>query len=550
MNKRDIVAVACVLAFWSHAADAARRFTNTQAPVAGTAFDMGSTQSLTYLITNTATAPDNAERIYEVRFGLSSGSLFSASTAAPAGWTRSAFSTTAVTFQASSWANAIAVGAGGVNFTLVINMRTAAADANTERLREIRAEFTNTTTGPPFTSTGRVTTNNPGLWTLKSLAITSFQITDIGGAPVSAITSGSSFQVRMTVRNNSSVAQNPVVSNTNPPTSTETGTVTQVLTSTTGSPLNLAVGTSGTIIFTFSTVTSDNGTIFFTANAQNGTTVTSSNATTGTLSVSSFAASISVVPVCQYSDANITVTMTVSNGSLTFPVTGVTPTLTPVAGVPVTAVSGPTPASIASIGTLSIGTFTWVYQVNSVGATNPFTFSGSASGTRNAGLITSLTSTSSPATTRGTFTATVSPTTTNASSDTVELTFGVVNNDGCANVNSVAVTTPAGWTWSADAYSLVNLSGVTSIETWTVGGANPVVFTAPNVAGQLPLTFSGAFSMVFSATPAAAGASVFTIRVTDNFGAFVDLPVTVTVNAFKSGTLNNAVNKTWREDFR
>ena len=532
---------------WSGVSHAARSSSVSQSPANGTAFNMGSTQVLTYTVTNTVTGGNIGERVYEVRFRLNSGSLFSASTAAPAGWTRTLFSTTSVTFQATSWANAIAVG-NSVSFPVVIAMRTTSVDATNERLRDMRTRYTTTTTGPPFARLASVTMNTPGLWTLKSLSITSFQITDLAGVPISAIQAGASFQLRMSVTNVSNTARS-ITSNPNPPTPTKVGTVTQVLTGTSGSPLVLAAGASGTIIFTYSTASSDSGTIFFTANAQSGGTVTSTTATSGTLSVASFVASIGVAPVCQYAGSNVTVTMTVINGSVLFPVTGVTSTLSPLGGAPVALISGPTPASIANIPISSSATFTWVYQLNAVGVTNPFTFSGSASGTRNASPVTTPTSTSTPTTRRGLIVGSVTPAITNAGSNGVELTFNVTNS-GCANVNSVAITLPAGWTSSGDNYSLVDISAVTSIETWIASGVNPVTFTAPNVAGQMPFTYSGDFDIVFSGMPAAATTSNFSIRVTDATGAFVDLPLSVVVNAFKAGNLNDALTKSWREDFR
>ena len=531
----------------SEIALAARIYTNTQVPANGTAFAMGSTQSITYTVANTSTGTNSGERIYEVRFRINSGSLFNASTAAPAGWTRTSFSTTQVIFQATSWAAAIPVGSP-LGFTLSIAMRTASVDATNERLRDMRARFTTTTTGPPFTRLQSVTTSTPGLWTLKSLLVTSFQITDLSGVPVSAIQAGASFQLRMSATNVSNTSRS-ITSNPNPPTPTKVGTVTQVLTGTSGSPLVLAAGASGTVIFTYSTASTDAGTIFFTASVQSGGTVTSTTATSGALSVASFAASIGVAPVCQYAGSNVTVTMTVINGSVLFPVTGVSPTLLLLAGAPVALVSGPTPATIASIATSSNGSFAWIYQLNSTGATNPFTFSGSASGTRNAGAVVTPTSISTPTTRRGLFVATVNPGTTNAGSNGLELTFNVTNS-GCANVGGVAITFPAGWTSSGDTYSLVNIAAGTSIETWTVSGVNPVTFTAPNVAGQMPVTYSGDFNIVFSGMPAAATTSGFTVRVTDVTGAFVDLPVSVLVGAFKSGNLNDALTKSWREDFR
>jgi hypothetical protein len=535
---------------WGGVAQAARSYTYVQAPAIGTQFDMGSTQSLAYTITNTATGGNAGERIYEMRFRISSGSLFSASTVAPAGWTRTAFSTTSITFRANSWANAIPVG-GSVGFTLAVAMRTATTNVN-ETLRDIRGRFTNTTTGPPFNLLASITTNTPGGWTLMALAITSFQITDLLGTPITALTAGSSFRLVMTVRNNSSATQNNIVSNPNPPTAVETGTVTQVLTGTVGSPLNLAAGASGTITFTFSTAATDQGTISFTAQARNGATVTSRTATSTTLAVGRFSASLSAAPTCQYVGANVTVTMALTDG-YPYSILNVTPTLTPVAGAPVTYLSGPTPASpIPNVPVSPPDTLVaWTYQVNAVGTTDPFTFSGSATGTGN--TAGSPVHTTPPATSasvaRGEFPAAIGPAVVNAGSTNVEMTVTITNN-GCAAVNSVAITSPAGWTGAGDAYSLVNLSAVNAIETWTAGGANPVVFTAPNVAGQMPVTFSGDFSIVYAATPAGATTSAFTVRVTDANGNFLDIPLNVTVNAFKSGSLNDAANRASREDFR
>ncbi len=528
-------------------AHAGRVLTLSQSPSGAAAvFNMGSAQTMSFTLTNSNTGADAGTSYYAVRFTLgATGTVYTSKPVAPAGWYVSSYSTTSVTFRVSATSSAIALGQS-VTFSMAMAMGVSSADA-TESFTAVQGYYTY-----PPKNNKKANASSTGSWTRKSLSITSFQITDTSGNPVSAITSGSSFQLRMTIKNNSSVTQSSIVSNPSPPTATKTGTVTQGLTLTTGSPLSLAAGASGTIIFTYGTAITDNGTIYFTANAQNGASVTSVGATSGTLSVSSFTASIVVSPGCQYAGSNVTVTMTVSNGSLLFPVTSVTPTLTPAAGAPVTLISGPTPASIASINVSSSATFSWVYQLNSTGATNPFTFSGSASGTRNALSVTTPTSVSTPQTTRGSFTATASPSSTNAGSGNTELVF-TVTNSGCFPINSVAIPVAGGWTWGGtanDSYSLVNLSATNSIETWTASGANPLTFTAPNTAGQVPLTFSGSFSMVFSATPAGTTASTFTLVVTDSAGTAVNVPVGVTVNAFKTGTLNNAGNKLWREDFK
>ena len=567
MKIRTLICwVVIIFGLLHNVAHANRTFNYAQSPLTAAAvFNMGSVQTLNYQITNANNGGQLSERIYLIQFnlpGTGTGTVFSSSTSAPAGWTRTAFSATSVSFQATSWSNALAVGGASMTFPLVFIMGSASADLS-DSLKNMRASYTSTTTGPKFNRAGRATVNTPNLWTLKSLAITSFQITDTLGTPVTAIPAGTSFKLVMTIKNNSTVLQNGIVSSPNPPTPfiSPAGGVTQVLTGTAGSPLTLAPGASGTITFTYSTAATDNGTIYFTANAQSGGTVTSALATSGTLAVSKFIAALTLTPppptTCLYAGSNITVTMTLTNG-FPFSILNVTPTLTPVAGAPLTYVSGPTPAPpIATIATTppaASTTVNWVYQVNSnTPATDPFNFSGSATGTGNTAGPPTITTplATSASTARGEFLIVVNPTITNTSSANVEMTWTLTNN-GCAAVNSVAISVPAGWVWANDAYSLVNLSAASAIETWGVSGTNPVTFTAPNSASQLPQTFSGNFSLVFSATPAAATPSVFTVTVTDAGTpvASVVIPVNVTVNPFLTGGLNNATNKVWREDFR
>ena len=350
----------------------------------------------------------------------------------------------------------------------------------------------------------------------------------------------------MTVTNKSTATQNGITSNPNPPTRTTTGTTTPTLTGTVGSPLNLAAGSSGTITFTYSTAVTKYGTVYFTASAQNSATVTSASAISPTLTVIQcvFSASITASDSCQYPGQNVSLTMLLTN-SCASALTTVTPTISTTG--PATLVSGPTPATIASIpasgGTASVG---WVYQLNTAAATNPFTFTGSATSASPA-LTTPLAA--SPSILRGEFGVVLTPATTNASSTNVELDWDVTNN-GCAAANSVAVTAPAGWVWANDAYSLVNLNATTAVETWVPSGTNPVTFTSPNIASQLPLAFDGDFFLVFSATPATAGTSIFNVNVTDANGDVVSVPVSVTVNPYADADgLNNVNNNAWREQF-
>jgi hypothetical protein len=98
---------------------------------------------------------------------------------------------------------------------------------------------------------------------------------------------------------------------------------------------------------------------------------------------------------------------------------------------------------------------------------------------------------------------------------------------------------------------LVSLSAVNAVETWVASGANPVTFTSPNVANQLPLSFGGDFSLVFSATPTSIGTSTFPVNVTDANGVTVTVTVPVTVNPFDPAGLNSVTNgiRIWREQF-
>lgn len=548
-----------ILCFSKGPAEAARTYTITQtSPAAGTQLTMGSTVPITFRITNTSTSPNTGERIYELRFRLpGTGTIFSSTTAAPAGWTRTAYSTTSVTFQSANWATAITTGAF-LDFTLVLVMRSTTADIS-ETLRDARARYTTTTSGPPFTRLASLTVNNPGSWVLKSLNAV-FQIVDaVSGSAITAVQSGKSFKLIMTVTNRSTATQSSIISNPNPPTPTKTGTVTQVLTSTIYSPnpLTLAPGASGTITFTYSTSAgppADSGTISFTANARNNTNAaTSPTITSIILSVNPFSASIDVNPACVYVSQNFAVTMTLTNGFTNNITISAFPTLT-LSGVPVVLVSAPStplPATVlANGGTLPL---TWTYQISGGTLGQPATFTGSATGTEQGTGIARTTLPSSSFATLGGYTFTVTPGATNVSSQNEELIWSFTN-QGCAALSSVSISIPAGWSWGGDAYSLVEKSPGVFVETWTFSQAtssSPVVFSAPSAADQIVIGGSGQFNMVFTATPTVTGVSgPFNIVTTDANGRPDNDSTTVTVNTFNFNSLNSADTEAYREDFR
>lgn len=565
MKGRSLTLLCAVLILgaWASAAQAARQFTITQVnPAAPGQFDMGTAQSLTLRVTNTSTGSNSSERIYEMRFRLNgscSGSpctatLFSSSTAAPAGWTRTWFNSTSVTFRANSWADAIVSGSA-LDFTLVLNAGKSNQDRN-ETLRDARASFTlDTDFANGISRTGRATVNTPGSWTLKSLAITSFQTTDASGNPVSGIAAGTSFRLVITVRNISTATQSGIVANPSPPTATKTGTWTPgawpncSLTGTSPSPLNLAPGASGTITYSCTTAPSNSGTVYFTAAVRNGSgSATSRSATSNTLSVSPLVVSLAASPSCIFPGDTATFVMTVTNNTGSV-LSNVTPSaLTRLGSASIGAFSGPIPASVATLASGATVTFTWTAPVTgtvpSFGAKPDFSVSGTVSA--NGGAITSPLATS-PTIDLDDYMAIVAALTpVNAASTNAELSWAVTNR-GCADVSQVAILPPGGWVYGGDSYSLVNNTVGTPVETWAVAGTT---FSAPNAADRMGLGYDGDFNLVFTATPSVAGAHSFMVRITDSAARTVDRVTSVTVNPYGTGGANDAASGVWREEYR
>lgn len=548
-----VLAVLGVLGLWETSAHAARDFTAAQSPAPNAPVTMGTTGTLSYQITNANTGGNTGERIYEVRFRMASGlSTFSSSTAAPAGWTRISYSTTSVTFRANSWANAIATG-NSLNFAIIFNFRSTTADT-TERLRDIRARYTTSTGGPPFTNLGSDTDSNQGGWTLRSLSITSFQTTDLFGVPVSAVAYGTQFRLVMTIRNNSTASQTAIVSTPNPPGlvggSLNPGAPSSTVYS--PSPLNLAPGASGTITFTYTAPSGTPGTIQFTAAARNGAnTATSLTAVSNVLTVSPLNANIAVAPSCLFSGDTATFTMTVTNntGSAVSNVTPSALTRFTFNGASIGAFTGPSPASF-DLAAGASNTFTWTAVVTgTVPAAGPkpsFYVRGSASA--NGGLVTPVaTSTQEDI---DEYVVSLAPATTNASSTNEELVW-TVTNQGCAPIDRVSITIPSGWTYASDGYAAVDL-GASVVDSWVPGSPNPVLFTAPIPGERIPLGYSGDFSLVFSAVPASAGTSDFSVTIIDT-AVPPNTRVTTTqvqIDPFDTTGPNASDAVLWQEEYR
>lgn len=533
-------------------------FSVTQvSPASGSDVLMGDTVPFVFQIRNLNSS--SGDRINEVRFRLPSpGSTFSSTTAAPTGWTKSASSASSVTFQANSWSNTIR-GGNTLNFTLILVIRKTDRDV-TETLDDVRARFSDGDGGGGWGGGGwggsdaTQTIDNPGSWRIKALKV-AFQITDTSGNPITAIHSGGTVRLIMTVTNRSTVTQSSIVTNPNPPTRNQSNaTATHASTQYSPSPLTLPSGATGTITFTYTVSLSGsatNGSVSFSANARNSSgNATSTSTTSIALAVSNFTASMTVTPTCAYIGQDITVTMTLKNSFSTGNITNVTPTLT-LTGAPVTKISGPTPA--APNGPVAAGggtfVFSWTYRATGGNAGDTIGFAGTASGTRSSSTINTPANPPPATVVLGAYSVTMAPTETNASSKNQAVTWTFVN-EGCAAVNSVSIAYPAGWSYGGDAYSLVENSADNFIETWSASVANPVVFTAPSAAARLMLGGTGAFRLVFTGTPPTTGASSFTLTITDANGGADTRVVPITVNAFNSDGLNNANTKSHREEFR
>ncbi|MBI5756306.1 MAG: hypothetical protein HZA12_05210 [Nitrospirae bacterium] len=549
----SVVFAVIILGAWQSPAEAACTYTAVQVGPVPSEVTMGGTATLTLRITNTVTVGGGCaatDRIYQVRFQIAgTRSTFNvASTVPPAGWNTDPgkSTTTQMYFMANSWADSILPGAFK-DFNFVINAGTSTADV-TETLKQVRARWTNQTTAfpaPPSEPTQTKSVNCTtaackGSWTLKSLSMTLVPSTFNVGT-------GCTFTLTMTVTNKSTSAITGVTSVTYPP--TRTG----VSATTTSNPgtFNLNAGATGTMVWTY-TAGSTAGTLTFTAYAQDSAGKrTSSSVTTSPITVSTgiscnFTAVIAVTP-CLFSGDMATFVMTVTNNTGNTASNIVPSALMRFGTAVISTFTGPSPASIASIANGASGTFTWTAPVT--GSTNQtYYVTGNATAT---GPITTTIATSTTGRVGG-YPITVSPASTNAGSTNEELTWSVTNY-GCADINSVAITIPGGWTYGGDSYSFIDPTGL-AIETWIPSGT--VTFTADAPGNRIVASSNsvGEFHLVFSQTPSATGANTFNVIITDASATpnITTVPTTVTVNAFNNsvpGSGNYTLPEVWRESY-
>lgn len=533
----------CVVMMWQSPAYAVRSYSVALVSPAPAEFDMGTTMTGVFRVTNTG----NQDTITKLRFRLNNGDHFAAGITPPAGWTVTLSSASGggyntVTFTATSTANGIPIG-GFRDFSIPIMFRTLSSDA-TQKLRDVRATFTSGTGGNTT-----VTVSGQPSWTLKSLIVTL--------TPSSLSVARScvgSFTLTMQVINRSTSGLTNVTSVPKPPTlNVLSGGVTAT---TTSNPPNLTLntGASGTMVWTYNTGP-NTGTLSFTASAASGAR-TSRTITSPVITVTATSCLIAdfnatpPAPACIFSGDTVTFTMRVTNN------TGVTlsnlvpSALTRGGTATIGTITGPTPASVASLANGAVTTFSWTAPVTG-SVFDTYTLSGSVTAT---GGYLSQTTTTVVADLNG-FVLNAAPDVT-AYSTNQEMTWAITNH-GCNSVKSVAIPVPAGWTFSGDTYSLVDLGAGTTTENWTASvSGSTVTFTAPagsEIAVDAP---ASSFNLTLS-TPTVAATTTypFSATVTDTNATprvrTITDPILLTVAPFNTGSPspNRTTPGPWRELF-
>lgn len=279
-----------------------------------------------------------------------------------------------------------------------------------------------------------------------------------------------------------------------------------------GTSLTLSAGEASSITWTYRADSS--ATVHFTSSAQNsGGTVTSKSEYSNSVVIGNFTSSISITPLSIVSGQTVTVTMTVKNNG-TSALTNVTPTLTPGGTATKTLLSGPTPSSIASLGSGESGTFQWGYTITgSVGQT--YYFSGYASsGGPNSNTSISATGVIT------TYSVTISPNTVISASTNVQIGWTVYNT-GSKSVKEVDISFPSGWTYSSNtppAGCTGNLVGST------------VSFTCSIAVGS-----SKTFYITFSSAPTVTSDTIymFPVKIIDQSNNESTINTYVTVTAYQ-----------------
>lgn len=346
---------------------AARSFGVTNTAGSNVNYYMGDTILMTLRVTNTNTWPNTNEGIKKVTFTFPKSMLVNTSgNIAPTGWSYTvSTATNNITFTTTS--SYITTG-NYLDFTIRLTVQPATSDVAGETLSSVRVTYTSnrSVTKNSFTFT----------WNRRGLKILSMV------ANPDLLIPGDSFSLTITVQNVSSSTKTNITANPNPPSETQTNGFDPVTVSNPSIP-SLAVNATGTLIYNYTTDPNfaNEGTVIFSCNVKdNNNTTTGILTSSNTVYIGRFQASISVTPECPLNNETLTVTMTVSNKN-SYSLSNVTPTLSVGGTATLVKITGPVPASVASLNAGATAVFNYTYQITG-NYNDTFYFSGYATGTK------------------------------------------------------------------------------------------------------------------------------------------------------------------------
>lgn len=367
-------------------------------------------------------------------------------------------------------------------------------------------------------------TGNPGGWAIKTGATASPDWTRVGflvelGATPASTNPASNITVSMSITNRTTATKNGITSNPSDPTMTYSGPGAITKNSGPTSSLNLASGESGIISWTYWANSSSSGAVYW-----SGAATHSSGATTGlsvdsnVVTIANFACEISMDKTTVVSGELVTVTMTVTNNG-TSSLTNVAPSALTVGGTATGTLStGPTPASVASLGPGANTNFQWTYTITgSVDQT--YNFTGNATATGPVSSNSDTTETGSIVT----ISAAISPKTTSTGSTNVTYTF-TIQNDSNRDIDEVWLTFPSGFTYSSS-----------TAGDWTVDTTSSPVIKF--IAGTAIASRGGVksdFQMTFSSVPSPSSNTNydFSVKTIDTASGEWTGTCTVTITAY------------------
>lgn len=346
----------------------------------------------------------------------------------------------------------------------------------------------------------RNTTGNSDNWQRKAL------YSSITATP-SAVGSGSTITIILTVTNRSSGTLYNVQPNNSSLAINATGTASATLTSgpTPASISSLASGVSTTFQWTYTA--SGSGSLQFCSFAKNGTgSATSKTVCSNYVAVGDFTATLSLSSSQVVSGQSITVTMTVTNKGSTN-INNINPpsplNFQVLSGSVSSSCTGPNPGTIGNLAPGASSTFEWNCTITSTQIGSTFRYYGYASsGAMNSQPTPAYSNTG----TISSYSVTVSPNTIYKGNTNVTFTFRVTNGSGATPVFKVNISTPD--TGFVYVYSTASGGCTTSWTVSTAGSPTQITFstasgcTCGSIASCIPCSGGACdFAVTYSPLP-------------------------------------------------